>query len=181
MAQRSSRARGTGRRSARPLLSHVEGEGGSARARMVDVGKKRPERRTAEARASVRFPAGLRDVAWTGAGPKGPIAEVARCAGILAAKRTSELIPMCHPLALDHLEIRIEPSGVDRLEVRCRASVEARTGVEMEALVGAAVAALTLYDMTKALDKGITIERVELVEKRGGKSGGWRAPATGRA
>lgn len=181
MAQPKSRARGAGRRSSKSLLSHVEGKAGSARARMVDVGKKRAERRTAVARASVRFPAGLRDVAWAGHGPKGPIAEVARCAGLLAAKRTSELIPMCHPLALDHLELRIEPRGADLLEVECRASVEARTGVEMEALVGAAVAALTLYDMTKALDKGITIERVELVEKSGGKSGGWRAPGAGRA
>jgi len=141
---------------------------------MVDVGKKAAEPRSAWARALVRFPAGLRDVAWSGRGPKGPIGEVARCAGMLAAKRTAELVPLCHPLALDHLEITIEPRGTDLLEVHCRARTEARTGVEMEALVGASLAALTVYDMTKALDKGIRIEAVELVEKTGGRSGGWR-------
>jgi len=141
---------------------------------MVDVGKKPAEARTALARAVVRFPAGLRDLVWRGDGPKGPLEEVARCAGMLAAKRTAELIPMCHPLALDHLELSFEPLDADALEVRCRARTTGKTGVEMEALTGAAVAALTIYDMTKALDKGIAIERVELVEKTGGKSGGWR-------
>lgn len=147
---------------------------------MVDVGKKRPTLRMALARALVRFPAGLRDLAWSGAGTKGPIEEVARCAGLLAAKRTAELIPMCHPLALEHLELVVEPRGDDCLEVRCRARTTGRTGVEMEALTGAAVAALAIYDMTKALGKGrgkgITIERLELREKTGGKSGRWRAP-----
>jgi cyclic pyranopterin monophosphate synthase len=157
-----------------PALSHVERRGGRTHARMVDVGKKVAEERSALARARVRFPRGLRDLAWSGKGPKGPIAEVARCAGILAAKRTAELIPMCHPLGLDHVELRIEPRGRDQLEITCRAQTHGRTGVEMEALTGAALAALTLYDMTKALDKGITIERLELVEKAGGKSGGWR-------
>ena len=140
---------------------------------MVDVGKKKPQRRSALARALVRFPAGLRDLAWSGRGPKGPIAEVARCAGLLAAKRTAELIPLCHPLPLDHLELVIEPRGDDLLEVRCRASTTAKTGVEMEALTGAALAALAIYDMTKALDKGIRIEGLELREKTGGKSGPW--------
>jgi len=143
---------------------------------MVDVGKKKSQRRSALARALVRFPAGLRDVVWNGRGPKGPIDEVARCAGLLAAKRTSELIPMCHPLALEHVELLIEPRGEDLLEVRCRARTTGKTGVEMEALTGAALAALAIYDMTKALDKGITIERLELCEKTGGKSGTWRAP-----
>ena len=161
------------RRAARtPALSHVVR---GARARMVDVGKKVPEVRSAFASASVRFPRGLRDVAWAGRGPKGPIAEVARCAGILAAKRTAELIPLCHPLPLEHVDVTIEPRGATRLEVGCRARTTARTGVEMEALTGAAVAALTLYDLTKALDKGIVIERLELREKSGGKSGAWRA------
>lgn len=172
MAKRTTR-----RPPAVPRLSHVEPGPRGARARMVDVGKKHPERRTALARALVRFPAGLRDVAWSGRGPKGPIEEVARCAGLLAAKRTAELIPMCHPLALDHLELVIEPRATDLLEVRCTASTTAKTGVEMEALTGAAVAALTIYDMTKALDKGIAIERLELRAKTGGKSGGWRAAA----
>lgn len=169
----------SGRRRARrassaPTLSHVEAHSGRARSRMVDVGKKAVEERTALARARVHFPKGLRDVAWGGRGPKGPIEEVARCAGILAAKRTAELIPLCHPLGLDLVELTIEPLGRDRLEVRCQARTQGRTGVEMEALTGAAVAALTVYDMTKALDKGIAIERLELLEKTGGKSGGWR-------
>lgn len=142
---------------------------------MVDVSKKSAERRSAMARALVRFPAGLRDLAWKGGGPKGPIAEVARCAGLLAAKRTAELIPLCHPLPLEHVELTIEPREGDLLEVRCRATTTGKTGVEMEALTGAALAALTIYDMTKALDKGIAIERLELCEKTGGKSGAWRA------
>lgn len=154
-------------------LSHVQADAFGSRARMVDVGKKPVEERSAVARAWVRFPGGLRDAALAGLGPKGPIVEVARCAGILAAKRTSELIPLCHSLALDQVEIAIEPLESDRLEVRCRARTTARTGVEMEALTGAALAALTVYDMTKALDKGIQIERLELLEKTGGKSGGW--------
>jgi len=123
----------------------------------------------------VRFPGDLCALVWSGRGPKGPIEEVARCAGLLAAKRTAELVPLCHPLSLDHLEIEIRPCAVDQLEILCRASTVAKTGVEMEALTGAAVAALTVYDMTKALDKGIRIEAVELVEKTGGKSGTWRA------
>jgi cyclic pyranopterin phosphate synthase len=158
-----------------PTLSHIGEAGGRSRSRMVDVGAKGSEARTALARAWVRFPAGLRARAWSGDGPKGPIEEVARCAGLLAAKRTSELIPMCHPLALEHLELTIEPRGRDVLEVHCRARTTGKTGVEMEALVGAAVAALTIYDMTKALSKGIVIERLELREKTGGKSGRWRA------
>jgi cyclic pyranopterin phosphate synthase len=170
MVDRSARAGGARRR-----LSHVQSGPEGERSRMVDVGKKRPGRRGALARAWVRFPAGLRDLAWSGAGPKGPIAEVARCAGLLAAKRTSDLIPHCHPLALEHLELEIEPRGEDRLEVRCRASTTGKTGVEMEAMTGAALAALAIYDMTKALDKGIVIERLELREKTGGKSGTWRA------
>ena len=142
---------------------------------MVDVGKKVPGPRSAIARAIVRFPPGLRDVVWEGRGPKGPIEEVARCAGLLAAKRTAELIPMCHPLPLEHVEIALEPRAEDQVEVRCRASTTGKTGDEMEALTGAALAALAIYDMTKALDKGIVIERLELVEKTGGKSGAWRA------
>jgi len=142
---------------------------------MVDVGKKLPGARSALARARVRFPPGMLALVLAGQGPKGAVEEVARCAGILAAKRTSELIPMCHPLALEHLELEFEARGADVLEVRCRARCHGRTGVEMEALTGAAVAALTVYDMTKALDKGIRIERLELVEKEGGKSGRWRA------
>jgi len=145
---------------------------------MVDVGKKAPTDRSAIARARVRFPRGVLERVLEGGGGKGPVTEVARAAGILAAKRTGDLIPMCHPLGLDHLEIRFHPDG-DTLEIRCRAATRGRTGVEMEALVGAAMAALTVYDMTKGLDHGIAIERVDLLEKRGGRSGIWRRSDAG--
>lgn len=140
---------------------------------MVDVGQKPATARVALARALVRFPSGLLARVLVGGGPKGPIQEVARVAGIQAAKRTSEWIPMCHALPLDVVEIDFEAHG-DLLSIRCRAACTARTGVEMEALVGASTAALVVYDMTKALDHGIVIERVELLEKSGGKSGPWR-------
>ncbi|TDJ75260.1 MAG: cyclic pyranopterin monophosphate synthase MoaC [Planctomycetota bacterium] len=159
-----------------PALSHVTGGSRGPESRMVDVSGKPTTPRRALARAVVRFPAGRLAGLLAGGGPKGPIEEVARAAGILAAKRTGELIPMCHPLGLDHVEITFRDLGSDRLEVRCGASCTGRTGVEMESMVGAAVAALTVYDMTKALDKGIRIEAVELLEKSGGKSGTWRAP-----
>lgn len=144
---------------------------------MVDVSGKAPARREALARALVRFPRGMLARVLAEGGPKGPVTEIARAAGILAAKRTSELIPMCHPLGLEHVEVRfaVPPDEADVLEVRCRATTTGRTGVEMESLVGAALAALTIYDMTKALEKGIAIERLELLEKHGGRSGSWRA------
>jgi len=167
------------RRGADAALSHVvraQGEGEGQRARMVDVGGKEQTVRTALARAVLRFPAGLLAPVLRGDGPKGPIEEVARTAGILAAKRTAELIPLCHPLGLDHVDVVFERMGEDLLEVRCSARCTGRTGVEMEALTGAALAALTVYDMTKALSKEIVIERVELLEKTGGKSGAWCAP-----
>lgn len=141
---------------------------------MVDVGAKSPTARTAVARALVRFPPGRLALVLAGEGPKGAITEVARAAGLLAAKRTGDLIPMCHPLGLDHLDLVFEPQAGDVLEIRCSAACTARTGVEMEAMVGAAIAALTVYDMTKALDHGIRIETIELLEKRGGRSGVWQ-------
>ena len=150
--------------------SHVERGPRGPRSRMVDVSEKAVTARVAVARARVRFPDGALETVLAEGGPKGPIEEVARAAGLLAAKKTGELIPMCHPLGLDHLEIAFEARG-DVLEIRCRASCRGRTGVEMEAMTGAAVAALTVYDMTKALDHGIAIERIELLEKSGGKSG----------
>ena len=154
-------------------LSHVESDARGEHSRMVDVGAKPVSERTARARAAVRFPPGRIEQVLAGGGPKGPIEEVARTAGILAAKRTGELIPMCHPLGLDHLEILFERVG-DCLTIECRASCQGRTGVEMEAMTGVAVAALTVYDMTKGLDHGIAIESVELLEKTGGRSGTWR-------
>lgn len=141
---------------------------------MVDVGGKPASARSALARARLEFPRGVLKRVLDGRGPKGPVREVAHAAGILAAKRTGELIPMCHPLGLDHVEIRFERARENVLEITCRASCTGRTGVEMEALVGAALAALTVYDMTKALDPSIAITSVELLEKDGGKSGRWR-------
>jgi cyclic pyranopterin phosphate synthase len=141
---------------------------------MVDVGAKPATAREAIAVARVRFPSALAARVLAGRGPKGAVTEIARAAGVLAAKRTADLIPMCHPLALSHVEIEFALRGRRALEVRCKTACVGPTGVEMEALVGAAVAALTVYDMTKALDHAISIERVELVEKRGGKSGLWR-------
>ncbi len=161
-----------------PRLSHLSGSAEQAQSRMVDVGDKTASDRSALARARVVFPRGMLGKLLAGEGPKGAVAEVARTAGILAAKRTGELIPLCHPLGLDHVEIGFERVGDDALEIRCRARCRARTGVEMESLVGAAVAALTVYDMGKGLDKGIRIEMLELLEKSGGKSGSWQAPSS---
>lgn len=156
-------------------LSHVAiAADGRSAAHMVDVGTKPVRARSAVARAEVHFPAGLLARVLDGRGPKGAVEEIARAAGILAAKRTGELVPLCHPLGLDHVAIDFRALADDVLEVRCRAACQGRTGVEMEALVGASLAALTLYDMTKALDPAISIARVELVEKHGGKSGSWR-------
>jgi cyclic pyranopterin phosphate synthase len=156
-------------------LSHVTRRRGAAHSRMVDVGEKSATARSATAQARVRFPKGLLAPILRQGGPKGPILEVARVAGIQAAKRTAELIPMCHPLGLDLVEVDIVPAGRDVLLVTCTARLFGKTGVEMEALVGASLAALTLYDMTKALDAGIVLEAVRLVEKRGGRRGVWRA------
>ena len=157
-------------------LSHVaKGADGRERARMVDVGPKQITDRSALARARVVFPPGLLAPLLAGGGPKGPIEEVARVAGILAAKRTAELIPMCHPLGLDHVQLDLEAEG-DALVILCRASCRGRTGIEMEALTGAAIAALTVIDMAKALTPELRIEGVELLEKSGGRRGHWRSP-----
>jgi cyclic pyranopterin phosphate synthase len=158
-------------------LSHVIPGPGGPEARMVDVSDKPESDREALAEAVVRFPGGLLERVLRGEGPKGPVLEVARVAGIGAAKRTGELIPMCHPLGLDLVEVRFEAveGDPDRLRVLCRARCRGRTGVEMEAMTGASVAALCVYDMTKAASKGIEVERVRLLRKSGGKSGNWSA------
>jgi cyclic pyranopterin phosphate synthase len=146
-------------------LSHYDGKGS---ARMVDVSAKQETKRTARAHAFVKI--GPKVLKQLPENPKGNPLEVARIAGICAAKRTSELIPMCHPLALTHadVEVTVEAKGV---RIRATASTTGPTGVEMEALTAAAVAALTVYDMTKALDKRIEIQDLYLLEKTGGKSG----------
>ena len=143
---------------------------------MVDVGDKQPTLRRALARARVAFPPGVLRRILADGGPKGPITEVARTAGILAAKRTADLIPLCHPLHLDHVDLTFVERGDDILEVRCQARCTGRTGVEMEALTGAAVGALTIYDMVKGLDKAVRLESIELLEKSGGRSGDWSRP-----
>ncbi len=146
-------------------LSHFDEAGQAA---MVDVSAKQPTRRTATASAFVELSAGV--LAALPANPKGNPLEVARFAGIQAAKRTSELIPMCHPLPLTHVDVQTEivDGGV---RISATAITVGPTGVEMEALTAAAVAALTVYDMTKALDKAIVIREVRLESKSGGKSG----------
>jgi cyclic pyranopterin phosphate synthase len=146
-------------------LSHYDARG---RAHMVDVSSKAETKRTATAQAFVRIkPSVLKKLPNN---PKGNPLEVARFAGISAAKRTADLIPMCHPLMLSHVDVEaeIEARGV---RITARVSTTSQTGVEMEALTAAAVAALTVYDMTKALDKSIEIQEVYLIEKTGGKSG----------
>lgn len=151
--------------SAKPGLSHYDAAGQAA---MVDVSAKQPTLRTATASAFVELSAAV--LAALPHNPKGDPLEVARFAGIQAAKRTAELIPMCHPLPLTHVDVQ---AWVDAGGVRITASVSTVgvTGVEMEALTAAAVAALTVYDMTKALDKAIVIRQVRLESKTGGKTG----------
>ena len=160
-------------------LSHIgKGDDGQAEACMVDVGQKEATRRTALASALIVFPKGLLAQVEAGDGPKGSLTallEVARVAGIMGAKRTGDLIPMCHPLGLDHVEVSFLRPQADAIEIRCSASCVGKTGIEMEAMTGASLAALTVYDMAKALGKGIRIEQVALLEKTGGRSGVWRA------
>ena len=140
---------------------------------MVDVSAKEVTRRRAVARAFVRMAPQTAAAAAAGDAPKGDVLGVARVAGIQAAKRTSELIPLCHPLGLDHVDVRAEVvEGGVRIEAE--AAVHGRTGVEMEAMVAASVAALTIYDMVKGIERGVAVESVELIAKSGGRSGDWR-------
>jgi cyclic pyranopterin phosphate synthase len=149
-------------------FSHYDDAG---RAKMVDVGEKAVTRREAEATAFVALSAAV--LAELPSNPKGNPLEVARFAGIQAAKRTAELIPMCHPLALSFVDVATEMQ-VDGVLVRAIVSTSGPTGVEMEAMVAASIAALTIYDMCKALDKGIVIREVALQRKSGGKSGDYQ-------
>ena len=153
---------------ANPKLSHYDATG---QARMVDVSAKQATKRTATASAFVELSASV--LAALPSNPKGSPLEVARFAGIQAAKRTSELIPMCHPLPLTHLDVEadIVDGGV---RIRATVATTGQTGVEMEALTAVSVAALTVYDMTKALDKSIVIRNLQLEQKSGGKSGDYR-------
>ncbi|AZD87123.1 MULTISPECIES: cyclic pyranopterin monophosphate synthase MoaC [Pseudomonas] len=156
-------------------LTHLDAEG---RANMVDVSDKQPSDREAQAQAWVRMrPATLQMIQQNGH-PKGDVFAVARIAGIMAAKKTHELIPLCHPLMLSsiHLELKaVEPDSV-RIVASCR--LNGRTGVELEALTAASVAALTIYDMCKAVDRGMVIDSIQLLKKQGGRSGAFDAGVT---
>lgn len=143
-------------------LSHIDELG---RARMVDVGHKQPQRRTARATGDFVAAEATLDRLVAGDLPKGEGLAVARVAGIAAAKRVDELIPLCHTLPLDCVSVDFEQVGPDRLRVTASATITARTGVEMEALTAVAVTCLTLYDMAKAIDRSIRIEDVKLIEK----------------
>jgi cyclic pyranopterin phosphate synthase len=152
-------------------LTHIDESG---RARMVDVSDKATTAREAVAEGFVRMSAETLTLALSGEGKKGDVRAVAEIAGVMAAKQTSALIPMCHPLALSKVEVRVNP-GPGGLAVTARVKTTGQTGVEMEALTAVSVACLTLYDMLKAAEKGMVIEAVRLISKTGGKSGDWSA------
>ncbi len=153
-------------------LTHLDDRG---QARMVDVGAKPETARTAIAAGRISMSEAALAAIRDGSGPKGDVLGAARIAGIMAAKKTGELIPLCHPLALDAvtLDFTFEDRGIT---ATATASLTGKTGVEMEAMTATAVALLTIYDMAKAIDKGMVIEQIRLLEKTGGKSGAWRAP-----
>jgi cyclic pyranopterin monophosphate synthase len=150
------------------MLSHLDDQG---RPRIVDVGGKEVTRRVARARATVYLPADVRAQFVDGdlQTKKGPVFNTATIAGIMGAKKTSELIPLCHPIGMDNCTIDITMSESGEVVIDCTATVTHRTGVEMEALTGASIAALTIYDMCKGLSHDIVIRDVKLMEKRGGK------------
>ena len=155
-------------------LTHL---GASGEANMVDVGDKAETQRTAVAEGAVRMKAETLATILAGDAKKGDVLGTARIAGIMAAKRTHELVPLCHPLLITKVTVDIAPDdGLPGLRVTALARVSGKTGVEMEALTAASVACLTIYDMAKAIDRGMTITDIRLVEKTGGKSGDYRAP-----
>jgi cyclic pyranopterin phosphate synthase len=152
-------------------LTHFDPSGAS---RMVDVGEKQVTRRMARASGRVRMAADTLALVRDKRAAKGDVLEVARLAGIMAAKRTSELIPLCHPLSLESVTIDFSFADSTSLWIEAKVQVEAKTGVEMEALTAVSVAALTVYDMCKSVDRGMIIDCIELEEKSGGRSGNWR-------
>ncbi|HEY2734887.1 MAG TPA: cyclic pyranopterin monophosphate synthase MoaC [Polyangiales bacterium] len=153
-------------------LTHLDARG---QARMVGIGEKPISARSAIARGSIRMLPATLALLQRGEAAKGDVLAVARVAGIQAAKRTPELIPLCHAIALTHSEVAFSPAADGGgLEIEASVSALDRTGAEMEALTAVAVAALTVYDMLKSIDRGMTIERIALQEKRGGKSGVWK-------
>ena len=155
-------------------LSHLDSAG---RPRMVDVAEKAATERTAVAEGVIRMAREALDEVERNAGSKGDVLTTAELAGVMAAKRTADLIPLCHPLPLDHVAVVVSvDSSIPGVRVRATARATARTGVEMEALTAVAVALLTVYDMVKATDRGMEIGEIRLLEKAGGKSGNWRRP-----
>jgi len=155
-------------------LTHIDERG---RARMVDVGDKSVTERRAAAEAVLVASAATLDLIFDGGLPKGDAIGTARLAGIMAAKKTSDLIPLCHPLALTDVTVDIDRQG-SRLRIRTAVRTADRTGAEMEALTAAAIAALTLYDMVKGIERGVRIEGLRLLHKSGGRSGVWSADTT---
>ena len=154
-------------------LTHLDVQG---KARMVDVGAKAETHRVAVAAGRIRMSLVALNAIRDGAVPKGDVLAAARIAGIMAAKKTADLIPLCHPLGLDAVSVDFALLD-DGVEVTATASLTARTGVEMEAMVAVSIALLTIYDMAKAVDKAMVIDAVRLIEKRGGKSGDWKRPS----
>lgn len=156
-----------------PKLTHFDKQG---RAKMVDISSKKETVREAIVRGSVYMNKNTFERIMTGRIEKGEVFSVARVAGIMAAKRTPEIIPMCHPLNLSHIEINFFPfEKENRIDIEAKAKIKARTGVEMEAFVAVAAASLTIYDMCKAIDRGMVISDIYLVKKTGGKSGTYLA------
>ncbi len=153
-------------------LSHVDSRG---RASMVDVSAKPQTVRVAKAEAVLKMKPGTLKMITSGKAAKGDVLAVARIAGIQAAKMTPELIPLCHAIPLSKVAVEFEPGSAGRLKITTMARCVAATGVEMEALAAASVAALTVYDMVKAVDRGMVIERIRLLEKAGGRTGHWKA------
>ena len=157
----------------RPKLTHIDPGG---RPRMVDVSAKPDTVRVAVARGSVRMKPETLALIRSGRVEKGDVLATARLAGVMAAKRTHELIPLCHPLLLTDIDVALEPDeGDSAVRIEATVKVTGKTGAEMEALTAVCVAALTIYDMCKAVDRGMRIEAVRLVQKAGGKSGDWSA------
>ncbi|MFC4347658.1 cyclic pyranopterin monophosphate synthase MoaC [Kordiimonas lipolytica] len=153
-------------------LSHIDETGA---AHMVDVGNKAPTHRVATAEAFVEMKPETLKLIQAGDLPKGDVLGTARLAGIMAAKKTSDLIPLCHPLSITSVKVEIEPESETRLRIETYVKVTGQTGVEMEALTAASVTALTIYDMAKAADKAMRIEGIRLLRKEGGKSGTYEA------
>jgi cyclic pyranopterin phosphate synthase len=154
-------------------LTHFDEHGA---ARMVDVASKAATHRQARASGIVRMAPATLAMIRGGAAAKGDVLAVARLAGIMAAKRTADLIPLCHPLALESVEVQLQPAGEDAVMIEATVSVTAKTGVEMEALTAVSAAALTVYDMCKSADRAMVIERIQLEEKSGGASGTFARP-----